>query len=161
MYQFDPQQLCPYNASAPLSCSAAQRQMIVGGQACQWGENVDATNLFTTSWPDLTAVAERLWSPKAPQGGLDLLDGRMHRLRVHRCRLLARGVPVGPMAAVYMPDPSHASFHTWRQYQWCPADASFWADDGRLPRLDAESESWASRRAGAVRAAEVRRPFDP
>ena len=93
-----------------------------------WGESVDATNFFRTVWPALTQVAERLWSPeRPPHGGLDLLSGRRRRLRVHRCRMLSRKLPVPPMAAVYLPDASHASFATWRKYQWCPGDARAFA----------------------------------
>jgi hypothetical protein len=43
-------------------------------------------------------VAEKLWSsPNPPNGGLDLLTNTdmSRRLRRHRCRLVARGLPVG------------------------------------------------------------------
>ena len=124
---------------------------------------VDATNIFLSVWPDLTQIAERLWSPKAPEnGGLDLLDGRRRRLRLHRCRLASRGVPVGPMGAVYMPDASHASFATWREYQWCESDAGTASSrapaglrrhlygpglSGVLGGVGAEVEAWSARHA--------------
>ena len=91
-----------------------------------WGESVDGTDFVRTVWPSLTMVAERLWSSNRT-GQLDLLTGRRRRLRVHRCRMLSRGIPVPPMAAVYMPDASHTSFATWRKYQWCPGDARSFA----------------------------------
>ena len=123
-YTVDPQDTaCTNNTTAKTYCSAAQRARIIGGEACQWGEGVDATNIFLSVWPDLTMVAERLWSPKKPQGGLDLLDGRQVRLRLHKCRLRSRGVAVAPSSMLYAPDASHASFATWRRWQWCGADA--------------------------------------
>ena len=63
----------------PHYCPPDQRARIVGGEACMWGESTDLSNFFTTVWPDLTAVAERLWSGPSPPGGLDLLDAGGHR----------------------------------------------------------------------------------
>ena len=36
---------------------------------------------------------------------------------------MSRGIPAPPMAAVYVPDASHASFLLWRELQWCEGDA--------------------------------------
>ena len=124
---------------------------------------VDATNIFLSVWPDLTQIAERLWSPKSPEnGGLDLLDGRQRRLRLHRCRLASRGVPVAPMSAVYVPDASHASFATWREYQWCQSDAGVGSSSagashhyhhgrgrylGGVGGVGEEVEAWSARHA--------------
>ena len=120
-YASDPQGLCS-GENGGFECDAVQLANIIGGEACLWGEGIDRGNFFTSAWPDLTAVAERLWSPKVPQGGLDLLDGDRRRLRVHRCRLASRGLPLAPMSAVYVPDASHASFARWRKDQWCDGD---------------------------------------
>ena len=106
--------LCP-------GCSAPQKAMIVGGEACMWGTNTDVTNIFGTVWPRLTAVAERLWSAEDAQ--YDLLDNSMRRARLARCRLLARGLPVPPLGGeVYDPDASHRSFSAAREWQWCQGD---------------------------------------
>lgn len=123
-YRSDPQGLCS-GVNGAYKCNDTQLANIIGGEACLWGEGVDRGNFFTSAWPDLTAVAERLWSPKNPQGGLDLQDGDQRRLRLHRCRLASRGLPLAPMSSVYMPDASHASFARWRQYQWCEGDQHF------------------------------------
>ncbi|KAG7255264.1 hypothetical protein CRUP_016596, partial [Coryphaenoides rupestris] len=58
----------------------AQKELVIGGEACMWGEYVDATNLT----PRLCAVAERLWSAK------DVTDvnDAYSRLVRHRCRMV-------------------------------------------------------------------------
>lgn len=157
-YSHDPiATLCNSSAESPFRCSAQQQAAIVGGEACMWGEGTDRTNLFSTIWPDLTGVAERLWSPR--QGTFNLLDGRMRRLRLQRCRLLSRGVLLSPMSAIYLPDASHTSFHTWREYQTCGA-----ADSGGTAQvlLNARAKARAYGEAVASEARQHRplAPFD-
>ncbi|WP_197490011.1 beta-N-acetylhexosaminidase [Rheinheimera sp. SA_1] len=43
--------------------TAAQQQLILGGEAALWAELVPSTVLDLKLWPRLYAVAERLWSP--------------------------------------------------------------------------------------------------
>src|SRR5690606_8102921 len=66
---------------------------VLGGEACMWGELVDATVLQGTVWPRMSAVAERLWSSQ------DVTDYNLAlpRLVDHRCRLVARGIAVQPL----------------------------------------------------------------
>lgn len=47
----------------PAALTAAQQQLILGGEAALWAELVPATLLDLKLWPRLYAVAERLWSP--------------------------------------------------------------------------------------------------
>ncbi|NWY46185.1 HEXB hexosaminidase, partial [Sylvia atricapilla] len=64
--------------------SEKQKKLVIGGEACLWGEFVDATNLTPRLWPRASAVGERLWS----SSNVTNLQDAYKRLRNHRCRML-------------------------------------------------------------------------
>ncbi|NXG57089.1 HEXB hexosaminidase, partial [Hemiprocne comata] len=64
--------------------SEEQKKLLIGGEACLWGEFVDATNITPRLWPRASAVGERLWSSR---NVTDLQDA-YRRLTNHRCRML-------------------------------------------------------------------------
>ncbi|EDQ89607.1 uncharacterized protein MONBRDRAFT_25125 [Monosiga brevicollis MX1] len=70
---------------------------VLGGEACMWSEQVSDISLHTRLWPRLAGVAERLWSPA------DITDAALaaQRLGAVRCKMAARGVPIGPIWADY------------------------------------------------------------
>ncbi|XP_029399755.1 beta-hexosaminidase subunit beta isoform X2 [Mus pahari] len=77
--------------------SEKQKQLVIGGEACLWGEFVDATNLTPRLWPRASAVGERLWSPKI----ITDLENAYKRLAVHRCRMVSRGIAAQPLYTGY------------------------------------------------------------
>ncbi|ETE64703.1 Beta-hexosaminidase subunit beta, partial [Ophiophagus hannah] len=77
--------------------SNSQKELVLGGEACLWGEYVDATNLTPRLWPRASAVGERLWSSK---NVTDISDASK-RLTQHRCRMLRRGIAAQPLFVGY------------------------------------------------------------
>ncbi|NXF41423.1 HEXB hexosaminidase, partial [Nyctibius bracteatus] len=77
--------------------SEKQKKLLIGGEACLWGEFVDATNLTPRLWPRASAVGERLWSSR---NVTDLQDA-YKRLTDHRCRMLSRGIAAEPVFVGY------------------------------------------------------------
>ncbi|XP_026543241.1 beta-hexosaminidase subunit alpha [Notechis scutatus] len=77
--------------------SAEQKTLVIGGEACMWGEYVDATNLTPRLWPRAGAVAERLWSNQTVRNQEDAYE----RLSDFRCTLLRRGIRAEPLYTGY------------------------------------------------------------
>ncbi|KAH7955944.1 hypothetical protein HPB52_005262 [Rhipicephalus sanguineus] len=78
----------------------AEKDLVVGGEACMWGEYVDGTNLIPRLWPRASAVAERLWS----SADVNNTDDASFRLDQQRCRMLRRGIPTQPILNGYCGD---------------------------------------------------------
>jgi hexosaminidase len=86
---------------ANLSLTPAEAALVIGGEACMWGEQADGDSMDTLIWPRTVAVAERLWSPVSVT---DINDAKT-RFAEHSCRLRQRGVRSAPILAGYCPLP--------------------------------------------------------
>ena len=78
--------------------NASARALVLGGEAAQWGEEADGSDVLQTIWPRAAAIAERLWSYNMALNSSDA--GVAARLAAFRCLLLARGVPATPLNAL-------------------------------------------------------------
>ncbi|CAD5123529.1 DgyrCDS11869 [Dimorphilus gyrociliatus] len=72
--------------------SAAQKKLVMGGEAALWGEFVDTSNVVSRLWPRASAVAEKLWSSSAMSDATSATP----RFKEHRCRMVGRGIRAEP-----------------------------------------------------------------
>ena len=76
----------PVPANAGLT--PEQLKLILGGEACMWGEMVTPETIDSRIWPRAAAVAERFWSPATDRDS----DDMYRRLGVETLRLEAEGL---------------------------------------------------------------------
>lgn len=72
--------------------TAEQNKLVIGGEACMWGEYVDGSNSVSRTWPRALASAEKLWSSSKLTDFLAAVP----RMEVQRCRMQRRGLKVEP-----------------------------------------------------------------
>ena len=87
-YEVDPLNFNPANSSKATD-------LVMGGEACMWGEWVDASNLISRTWPRASAVAERLWwGTNTKPTVTPAIKSRFHD---QHCRMQTLGLRVGPI----------------------------------------------------------------
>jgi hexosaminidase len=79
----------------------SKQDLLLGGEAAMWSEQVDETVIDGRIWPRASAVAERLWSPSSAH---DATEAKT-RLIPQRCRMAQRGISAGPVAPGFCPIP--------------------------------------------------------
>jgi hypothetical protein len=79
--------------------SDEQKERVLGGEACIWGELVDQSNALVKTWPLAAAVAEPLWTASMSGDA----DEARERLVEIRCRMLRRGISAAPIGPGYCP----------------------------------------------------------
>lgn len=72
-----------------------QQALVLGGEVCMWGENIDGSDIEQTIWPRAAAAAERLWA-SYDNLATDPLKAA-GRLSHFRCLLNQRGVGAAPL----------------------------------------------------------------
>ena len=70
------------------SLGAEAVKLVLGGEACMWGEHLTPESIDSRIWPRLAAIAERLWSPREVRDVPDMY----RRLGVMRGRLELLGL---------------------------------------------------------------------
>jgi len=83
----------------PLSftSSADLKNLVTGGEAAVWTENIDSTNITSIAWPATARRAERRWSPE----WIVNWNTRKERFQEQRCRLRLRGINVGSISGSF------------------------------------------------------------
>jgi len=81
-----------------------QAALILGGEACMWGETVDSSDIFQRIWPKASAFAERLWNYNI--ANLDFAaELAIPRLHKFRCSMLERGIGAAPLYSYFPREP--------------------------------------------------------
>ncbi|HUX45722.1 MAG TPA: family 20 glycosylhydrolase [Terracidiphilus sp.] len=73
---------------ADTKLTAAQQELILGGEVCMWGEQISPETIDSRIWPRAAAIAERLWSPATLRDVPDMY----RRLDVESLRLDGLGL---------------------------------------------------------------------
>jgi hexosaminidase len=83
---------------ANTDLTADQQKLVLGGEACMWGEYVVTETLASRIWPRLATIAERFWSPGSVVDvadmyrRLDITSRRLSELGLRHEEHVARAV---------------------------------------------------------------------
>jgi hexosaminidase len=90
-----------YNMEPTSAANFTQEEeaLIMGGEACQWGESANPYSIDGNVWARAAATAERLWSPKEVN---DVTEAYFRLLRF-QCSILQRGIRTSPFRPNHCP----------------------------------------------------------
>lgn len=89
--------------SSGVSADAVKAGLVLGGQGEMWGETVDTSDIESTVWPRMGAIAEQLWSPSSATNCSSTaacnanIDSAYPRFKNFRCLLNRRGIRAAPV----------------------------------------------------------------
>eukprot|EP01084_Bolivina_argentea_P159028 276985_1 len=69
-----------------------QQMLVIGGEACMWGVQLDSSNIQQTIWPRAAAIGERLWSNR----NVNDTQFAYPRITYFRCLLNERNIAAAP-----------------------------------------------------------------
>lgn len=94
-----------------LNLSEDEKKHVLGGEAAQWTEGMDAANFDGIAFSRTGAIAERLWSPST-YNDVRLFEPRSQKFR---CLALRRGISqAGPLYADYCEVKGQSNRKYWR-----------------------------------------------
>lgn len=76
----------PLPSNSPLT--QEQRKLVLGGEVCMWGEQLNERTIDSRIWPRTAAIAERFWSPE----NITDVDDMYRRLNVVSIQLEGLGL---------------------------------------------------------------------
>eukprot|EP00941_MAST-03F_sp_MAST-3F-sp1_P001882 g1882.t1 len=104
---------CYYYAASPTDGFAEDEQylasntsLVLGGEACIWGEGTSQWTIEAQSLTPASAVAERLWSG-------DVQSGAARRLAAHVCLMNMMGLAATPIGPGYCTGVQKETIHTY------------------------------------------------
>jgi len=80
----------------PLANITENEDLVIGGETCMWGEEMDPSDVFVRIWPRSAAVAEVLWNYNVVRGEY-AVELAVPRLHAFRCHLLNRNIDSAPL----------------------------------------------------------------
>ncbi|EFA78559.1 hypothetical protein PPL_09211 [Heterostelium album PN500] len=86
-----------FYAADPLMGVTTNTELVIGGESCMWGEQVDHRNFDVRVWPRTIAIAERLWSNE----NVTDTNKALTRFDPFSCHISNRGINSGPLYPDY------------------------------------------------------------
>lgn len=90
-----------YDYDITSGLSAAEVELVLGGEVALWSEQADGTVLDSRIWPRASAMAETLWSGNRDESGKKRYADATDRLNEWRYRMVSRGIGAEPFQPLW------------------------------------------------------------